>query len=62
MAREYETVTRPLERHTPSIPPQGTNDEIKQIHAWKNYISWEKQNPLKSEDREYVCKRGIFKF
>ncbi len=60
VAREYENVTRPLERHMPAIPPQGTNDELKQILAWKRYIAWEKQNPLKSEDRAYVIKRGFF--
>ena len=58
IAREYENVTRPLERHIPSIQPQGTHDEAKQIVSWKRYIAWEKQNPVKSDEREYILKRG----
>lgn len=62
VAREYENVTRPLERHVPAIPPQGTNDELKQILSWKRYIAWEKQNPLKSDDKIYVLKRVMFAY
>ena len=59
VAREYENVTRTFERHMPAMPSLGTPEELRQIYAWKRYIAWEKQNPLKSEDKNYVIRRGI---
>lgn len=39
-----------------------TNDdeEIRQLAAWKRYIYWEKQNPLKLDNEEAVLKRGFY--
>jgi len=51
-------VTRSLDRNTPSFPPQGTQEEMKQKLLWKKYIQWEKSNPLKSEDNSLVAKRS----
>ncbi len=61
ISREYENVTRPLERHLPALPPGcGGNEEeeVRQINAWKRYILWEKQNPLKLTDQQDIMKRG----
>lgn len=57
IAKEYENVTRNLERNMPSLPPQGTQEEMKQKQLWKKYIQWEKSNPLKLEE-SLLAKRG----
>ena len=58
IAKEYENVTRHLDRTSPCFPPQGTADEIKQKSYWLKYIEWEKGNPIKTEDTTFVSKRG----
>lgn len=60
IAKEYENVTRNLDRSSPSFQPQGTQEEIKQKQFWKKYIQWEKSNPLKSEDNSLIAKRVLF--
>ncbi|XP_035663153.1 cleavage stimulation factor subunit 3-like [Branchiostoma floridae] len=62
VAKEYEAVTRGLNRNMPSIPPTGTPDEVKQVDLWKKYISWEKGNPLRTEDHAVIAKRVIFAY
>ncbi len=40
ISREYENVTRPLERHLPALPPENMgqeDEELKIINAWKRY-------------------------
>ncbi|CAN7993245.1 unnamed protein product, partial [Ixodes pacificus] len=58
VAKEYEAVTRGLNKNSPSVPPQGTPEEAKQVELWKKYISWEKGNPLRTEDHALITKRG----
>ena len=58
ISKEYENITRNLDRNSPAFPPQGTPEELKQKTYWKKYIRWEKDNPLKSEDTALVAKRG----
>jgi len=29
-----------------------------QVQLWKNYIQWEKSNPLRTEDTTLITKRG----
>ena len=61
ISREYESVTRPLERHLPALPLDQVasfEEEMKQLNAWKRYIVWEKQNPLKLESQQNILRRG----
>ena len=58
ISKEYENITRSLERNAPAYPPTGNIEELKQKLLWKKYIEWEKSNPLKSEDLALVAKRG----
>jgi len=59
VAKEFEAVTRGLNRNAPAVPPQSTSDEAKQVELWRKYIQWEKSNPLKTEDQSLVIKRGM---
>ena len=58
VTKEYEIMTKGLSRNIPSVPPQVTPLEVKQVELWKKYIQWEKDNPLKTEDLTTITKRG----
>jgi cleavage stimulation factor subunit 3 len=62
VAREFKAVTRALNRNRPSVPPTGHPEELKQIDLWKKYISWEKLNPLRTEDAMLITRRVMFAF
>lgn len=59
VAKEFEAVTRGLNRNGPAVPPHSSPEEIRQVDLWKKYILWEKSNPLKSEEMGLVIKRGL---
>lgn len=60
VAKELEAVTKGLNRNLPAIPPTLTKEEIRQVELWKKYISFEKSNPLRSEDTALVTRRVMF--
>ena len=62
VAKEYEAVTRGLNKSNPSVPPSGSQDEVKQVELWHSYIKWEKSNPLQVEDPALVTKRVMFAY
>jgi len=62
VAKEYEAITRGLNKVSPSVPASGGTDEIKQIELWNSYINWEKSNPLKVEDPALVGRRVMFAY
>ncbi|XP_049793735.1 protein suppressor of forked [Schistocerca nitens] len=62
VAKEFEAVTRGLNRNSPSIPPMGHPEELKQVDLWKKYIAWEKSNPLRTEDTTLITRRVMFAF
>ncbi|CAL8073455.1 unnamed protein product [Calicophoron daubneyi] len=62
VAKEYEVITKGLSRNMPSVPPQNTPYEAKQVELWKKYIQWEKDNPLKTEDIITITKRVMFAY
>ncbi|VDP79559.1 unnamed protein product [Echinostoma caproni] len=62
VAKEYEVITKGLCRNMPSVPPQNTPYEAKQVELWKKYIQWEKDNPLKTEDIITITKRVMFAY
>nr|XP_032813917.1 cleavage stimulation factor subunit 3 [Petromyzon marinus] len=62
VAKEYETVTKGLDRNAPSVPPQNTPQEAHQVELWKRYIQWEKGNPLRTEDQTLLTKRVMFSY
>jgi len=62
VAKEYEAVTRGLNKMSPSVPPTGNQEELKQVELWHSYINWEKGNPLKVEDPALVARRVMFAY
>ncbi|XP_063836626.1 protein suppressor of forked [Ostrinia nubilalis] len=60
VAKELETVTRGLNRNMPATPPTVDREEMKQVELWKKYITWERSNPLRSEDTALVARRVMF--
>ncbi|ESO84817.1 hypothetical protein LOTGIDRAFT_236052 [Lottia gigantea] len=62
VAKEYEVVTRGLDRNSPSVPPQNSPGESKQVELWKKYIAFEKGNPLRTEDHTLITKRVMFAY
>lgn len=61
VSKEYENVTRPLERNLPALSleyPLEEDEDIRQLQSWKRYIQWEKQNPLKLNSHRDVIRRG----
>ncbi|KAL3882786.1 hypothetical protein ACJMK2_029149 [Sinanodonta woodiana] len=62
VAKEYEAVTRGLNRNIPSTPPNNTPEEAQQVELWKKYIAWEKSNPLRTEDQALTTKRVMFAY
>ncbi|KAI6188328.1 Suf domain-containing protein [Aphelenchoides besseyi] len=52
IARLLEQHTRGINRNLVSIPPRGTQAELKQVELWRKYIHWEKSNPLNID--EYI--------
>ncbi|EDO40717.1 predicted protein [Nematostella vectensis] len=62
MAKEYEALSRGLIKGAPSIPPQGTPEEMKQLQLWKKYIFWERSNPLWIDDTGLLTRRVIYAY
>ncbi|KAH1011580.1 hypothetical protein HUJ04_000919 [Dendroctonus ponderosae] len=60
VAKELEVQIRGINRNAPSVPPNGTPEERKQVELWQKYIEWEKSNPLRTEDTALHTKRVIF--
>lgn len=62
VAKEYEAFTRGLNKMSPSVPPTGSAEELKQVELWHSYVNWEKSNPLKVEDPALVARRVMFAY
>ncbi|CAG0913045.1 unnamed protein product [Notodromas monacha] len=62
VAKELEIMTKGLNKNAPAVPPMGTQEEMKQTELWKKYISWEKNNPLMTEDQALLTKRVMFAY
>ncbi|ODN04266.1 Cleavage stimulation factor subunit 3 [Orchesella cincta] len=62
VAKEHEAITRGLNRNFPSVPPVASPEELRQVGLWKKYISWEKSNPMRTEDLTLLAKRVMFAY
>jgi cleavage stimulation factor subunit 3 len=59
---ELENCTRGLIRGGTSIPLQGTPQEVHQLKIWKQFISWEKRNPTRTESNSLLVKRVLYAY
>nr|CAG4640671.1 EOG090X026K [Eulimnadia texana] len=62
VAKEMEVITRGLNKSMPSTPPTTNPEQIKQVELWKKYLTWEKSNPLRTEDHNLITKRVMFAY
>nr|CAG4641502.1 EOG090X026K [Eurycercus lamellatus] len=62
VAKELEACTRGLNKAMPSTPPSNHPEQIRQVELWKKYLTWEKSNPLRTEDQSLLTKRTMFAF
>ncbi|ALC49674.1 su-f- [Drosophila busckii] len=60
VAKELEYHTKGLNRNLPAVPPTLTKEETKQVELWKRFITYEKSNPLRTEDAALVTRRVMF--
>lgn len=60
VAKELEFHTKGLNRNLPAVPPTLTKEETKQVELWKRFITYEKSNPLRTEDTALVTRRVMF--
>ena len=57
-------LVRTIDRNVPCVPstsPQSS-DEIKQLAAWRKLITWERSNPLKTEDTLLITRRVVLAY
>ena len=62
VAKELEACTRGLNKAMPSTPPSNHPEQMKQVELWKKYLTWEKSNPMRTEDQSLLTKRCMFAF
>eukprot|EP01134_Creolimax_fragrantissima_P002889 CFRG2889T1 len=61
--RERRTLFERISSRHLAVPLKGTSGEAQQLGLWKQYIAWEKSNPLKYDDRDIgVYKRVVFAY
>ncbi|KAI9316273.1 hypothetical protein BX666DRAFT_1949031 [Dichotomocladium elegans] len=58
--REMKAMTDNINRGTVPKPPQWTEKEINQLDLWKQYIQWEKSNPLQLDEENLVMERVAY--
>lgn len=62
VAKEWEVTIRGLNRSWAAYPPSFTPEELRQVEIWRRYISWEKSNPLRTENNHIILKRVTFAY
>jgi len=62
VAKELEVCTRGLNKAMASTPPSSNPEQVKQVELWKKYLTWEKSNPLRTEDQSLLTKRTMFAY
>lgn len=61
-AADCEKATRGINRSLPATPPTASAHELSQKALWRSFVTWEKTNPLKSDDPMLVIKRVTFAY
>ena len=61
-SHEYEAIMRGLNRGNISLPLVGSSQELQQLQLWKNFIAWEKRNPLRTENKGLLVRRVMYAY
>ena len=62
VAKEYEVITKGINKNALAVRPRNNAEDNRQLELWKKYIEWEKDNPLRVEDLPMVMKRVMFAY
>ena len=62
VAKEYEVITKGINKNALSVRPRNNAEDNRQLELWKKYIEWEKDNPLRAEDLTVVISRVMFAY
>ncbi|KAG2229913.1 hypothetical protein INT48_008288 [Thamnidium elegans] len=60
--REMRLFTDNINTNVVPLPPRWTAQELNQLELWKNYIQWEKGDPLQLEDEAAVLDRVAYTY
>ncbi|KAG1091487.1 hypothetical protein G6F42_019418 [Rhizopus arrhizus] len=60
--REMRLFTDNINTNVVSLPPKWSANELAQLDLWKNYIQWEKSDPLQLEDETAVMDRVAYTY
>lgn len=60
--REMRLFTDNINTNMVPLPPHWTPQELNQLELWKNYIQWEKGDPLQLEDESAVLDRVAYTY
>lgn len=62
VAKEYELISKGINKNALAVRPRNSGDDNRQLELWKKYIEWEKENPLRVEDLPLVIGRVMFAY
>jgi hypothetical protein len=60
--REMRLFTDQINTNVVPLPPQWKQSELTQLELWKQYIEWEKGDPLQLEDANAVMERVAYTY
>lgn len=63
--KDYKSLMEPIEAISSSwfsVPPTWTFPEVTLLNNWKQYIAWEKSNPLQLDDKQKLVNRVSFAY
>lgn len=62
VAKVWESTIRGLNRMQPPVPPNFSQDELRQVEIWRRYVQWERSNPTKTENQSVIIKRVSYAY
>lgn len=62
VAKVWESTIRGLNRVAPPVPPNFSQEELRQVDIWRRYIQWEKSNPTRTENTSLIIKRVSYAY
>ncbi|CAJ0635957.1 15600_t:CDS:10 [Entrophospora sp. SA101] len=60
--KELRKITDKIVKNIIPVPPKWTKQEKEQLSYWKDWIDWEKSNPLSLEDQSALSQRVMYAY